>query len=418
MKKTNWLFLFASLLLLLVPVARILAVKYGNWWQVDLVAYSTVSRALFEGRNPFPNNYEVLFLDFGKAVPIVYPGQMLLFALPGFLWSDTIQILYLAVNIVVIYLLTALTLVKACGFQWRDLWIPGKKQFLYALCCFSFFFSNCAMIPMRIGQISLILTFCLYAMFWGPASRSLQTILFAIIATAKYSMLTVFAPLIFFKGHWKLCIVSFSLFVLLSLSPALCGNNLAEVYKGYWEQVAFFFQPGQVNHYDANPMMCHLGFFKITLLNHLSKAIALLPVLWLFWRERKTNYLSDTLLLLALNLTMLISYHGLQDMVFVFPLLFIRLFDFAKNRQWRLFSVTALFLLYLDLPGRIPIAVSSWIGGLPGLDSIMFMSSNPWGSHYRHVFPLTPFFTIALTLWSMYLYFYVKEPYHFEIKTK
>ncbi len=38
-----------------------------------------------------------------------------------------------------------------------------------------------------------------------------------------------------------------------------------------------------------------------------------------------------------------------------------------------------------------------------------------WAPNYKHVFPIMPFYTIALTIWSFYLYLHVKKPYRFEI---
>jgi len=413
MKKNRFYFI-ASLLLFLLPLIRIFIIKARGLWLIDFAAYSAVSRALFEGSNPFPDNCDALFCQFGGTVPIVYPGHMLLFALPGFIWGDVIQIVYLVLNVAIIYFLTGLTLIKACGYKWRDLFVPGAKQLGYALCCFCFFSSNNVMTMMRTGQIVLILALCLYCMFWGPASRCLRVLLFAFIAVTKYSVLTVFAPLLFFKRHWKLCLTAFAVFLLLSVSPILCGNNLKEVYFGYFKAVGILFQPGQVNHFDMSPQMCHLGFFKISIINHILKALVIGLVLWLFWRERKTGYFSDTLMMLALSCTMLISYHGLHDVSLLFPLFFIRLFDFARNRRWKLFCVTALFPLYLDIPGAVTLTVSSWLGKIPGVDAVVYLSNRPWGSNYMHVFPITPFFAVALALWSLYLYLHVKDPYLFK----
>ena len=412
MKKKRLYFL-ATLLLLFLPIIRVLFVKCQDIFLVDLAAYSAVSRALFEGNNPFPNHMENLFCSFGRSVPIVFPGQMLFFALPGFIWGNTVQILYLVLDVAIVYYLTALTLIRACGYSWEDIWKPGKKQFVYALCSFAFLFSSNTMVVIRTGQIVLVLALCLYGIFWGPACHWFRTLEYAFIAVAKYSVLPVFAPLLFVKGHWRLCLTAFGLFLLLSLSPVLCGNNLIEVYTGYFEAVQKLFQSGEVNHFNMSPQMCHFGFFKFSALNHILKAIAICPILWLFWCERKSEFLSDTAFLLALTLTMLISYHGLHDITLLFPLLFIRLFDFAQKRQWIFFWITFLFMFYLVIPGSVTLTISSWIGSIQGIDSLVWLSNNPWGSHFKHVFPLTPFFASALTLWSLYLYLHVKEPYHF-----
>ena len=421
MKKSSWFYLFAAILLIAAPLAKsVLDICRYELMLPDFTAYCAVSRALLEGHNPFPDHYELLFetiSSWGSTVPIVYPGQMLFFALPGFLWGSWLKIAYFALNMAVLFFLTGLTLVKACGYRWRDLLTPGRKQFLYALCCFCFLSSGCVRDGMGAGQIPLILSLCVYGLFWGPNSRVLRTFLFAFVAVAKYSLLPVFAPILFFKGYWKLCIASFCLFLLLSASPVFCGNNLIDVYTGYFDAVARTVQPGGINHYGSYPEMCHLAFFKIAFLNHALTAAAVCLVLWLFWRERGTKEISDTLLLLAFSLTMLISYHRRWDFTLVFPLFFIRLFDFARKKQWRLGAITLLFPLFLVIPSRVSVLiVPSWIGGvIPQAGSVLYLYDNVWETPYTHIFPIMPFFSMALALWSLYLYLHVKEPYLFRI---
>ena len=161
--------------------------------------------------------------------------------------------------------------------------------------------------------------------------------------------------------------------------------------------------------------MCHLGFFRIEWINTFLKVVCICFALWLFWRERKSRYLSDTLLLLAFGLTMLISYHSIQDFSIIFPLFFIRLFTFSKEKNWWCFGITALFVLFLIIPGNLLMKISSAIGGIPGMDSFIVLADRPYGQPFHHVFPIMPFYSIALVFWSSYLYFHVKEPYRFEI---
>lgn len=422
MKKSTWIYLLAAILLFLLPLIRMHSVirkESNSKWMADFAAYCTISRALVEGKNPFPDHDDLLFCkyDWGRTVPIVYPGQMPFFALPAYLWGNALKNLYLLLNVAIIYYLTGLTLVKACDYKWHDVLTPGKKQIYYLLCCLCFLASCNFLEGLIVGQIPIVLTFLLYWIFWGPASRYVQALAFAFIAVAKYSLLPVIAPLLFFKGHWKLCMTAFALFVFFSVTPIFSGNNLIEVYTEYCKAVATTLLPGSTNHYDCNPTMCHLGFFKIQMLNHLLKAIAICVVLWLFWREHKNSYVSDTLMLTGLCLTMLISYHRIYDFSLVFPLFFIRLFDFAKTRQWLSFGVTLLFPLFLNTPRTITfLMIPSCIGRLlPQAETFVYTYENLWGTHYTHVLPITPVFSIALTLWSLYLYLHVKEPYRFEI---
>ena len=93
MIKSSWFYFFAAVLLIAAPLAKsVLDICRYELMLPDFTAYCAVSRALFEGKNPFPDHYEVLFetiSSWGGTVPIVYPGQMLFFALPGFLWGQT-----------------------------------------------------------------------------------------------------------------------------------------------------------------------------------------------------------------------------------------------------------------------------------------------------------------------------------------
>lgn len=413
-KMRMMLFALSSIFVLLLPMARIVLAKLHSLYLLDFAAYCAVSRALFSGRNPFPDNMEVLMFSFGRDVPIVFPGQMLVFALPGFAWSDALQIGYIALNVLIVLFITALTLVRACGYAWKDILVPGPRQLLFAVCASLFMSSWSVMQTMRLGQIPVILALCLYGIFWLPRLSFLRPFAFALVAVAKYSVLTVFAPLLFFKGHVRLCLVAFVVFVGLALSPALCGNNLAEVYCGYSKAVVKLFEPGGVNHYGMTGITsCHLGFFRIGWLNHVMKCIAVCPVVWLLWRERKSPCISDTALMLAFSLTMLISYHSLHDYTLVFPLFIIRLFAFAKERNWRFFGVMALFPAYLITPGSIIERAASLIGRIPGVGSVIQLSNPAWNPNCRDLFPLTAMFAIALAVWSLYLYRRVGNPYLF-----
>ena len=413
-KARNALYFLGSVFLLLIPLARIVSAKWHNLYLLDFSAYCAVSRALFSGLNPYPGHMEVLMFSFGKDVPIVYPGQMLLFALPGFVWSDALQIGYLVLNVLIVLFVTALTLVRACDYRWGDFLRPGLRQFLFAVCAFAYLSSWNVLQTMRLGQIPVILALCLYSMFWLPQLKFFRPLFFAVIAVTKYSLLTVLAPLLFFKGHRKLCLVAFAIFVVLSLSPVLCGNSLVEVYQGYFEAVVKLFKPTGVNHYSQTGITsCHLGFFMSPAANLILKGIAALPILWILWREMKSSAVTDTLLLCALSLTMLVSYHSLHDYSLAFPLFFIRLFAFAKERNWRYFGVTACFPAYLMLPGSLIERVGAMIGSIPHVGSFIWLS-NPGWSKYRGIFPLTAFFAIALAIWSLHLYRRVKNPYVFK----
>lgn len=420
MKKANSIWILLSAILFLLPVCYVARnFIHSRFFLDDFCAYSVISRALFEGKNPFPDHFEVLFYwekSWGTTVPIVFPGQMLIFAVFGYLWGSLIQIVYFALNIGIVFFLLGLTLVKACGYQWRDLWMPGKKQFFYALCCFFCLLSCGTKFALKWGQIPIVLALFFYFLFWAGerASFWLRTVLFAFIAVAKYSALPVVAPLLFFKGHWKLCIASFALFVLLSISPVFCGNNLVEVYSSYSDAVAKTIQPGGINHYSTHSVgMCHLDFFISSIVVMLSKALVVVVVLWLFWRERKKTFFTDTLLLLSFSLTMLITYHRIYDIILIYPLFAIRLFDFARTKQWLLFGITFLFPLFLLLPSKaIYDMIGAWIGGIPGLGSVVYLTRNSAGSR---IFPVMALYSIALAGWSLYLYLHVKDPYRFEM---
>ena len=419
MDKRNRIWFLLSLPLFLFPVGLVVRHFFSEPFLTDLCAYSAISRALFEGNNPFPNHFDLLFYQdesWGAIIPIVYPGQMLFFVIPGYLWGRVIQFVYLALNIGIVFFLFALTLVKACGYQVRDLWTPGRKQFFYALCCFFCLMCCGTKDVLKWGQISIVLALCFYLIFWiGDRGYFwLRTVLFSFIAVAKYSLLPVAAPLLFFKGHWKLCIAAFSVFVFLSISPFFFGNDLAELYSEYLKAVAITVQPGGINHYSSHPVgMCHLDLFKSPVIVYCLKALIIGVVLWLFWREHKKDYVSDTLFLLAFSLTMLVTYHRIYDIILVYPLFAIRLFDFARTKQWSLFGITFLFPLFLCLPRLVTYdLLGSWIGRIPKLGAVVYLYEN---RIYGPVFPVMSLFSVALALWSLYLYLHVKDPYRFEL---
>ena len=415
MKREKYFYLCITIPLFLILLFWLI-IKWKYIYNLDFAAYCAISRALFEGKNPFPDHYDVLFCNYhwGETVPIVYPGQMLFFTLPSYLWSQAIQNIYILLNILIIFYIVGITLINACGYQRRNLWMPSKKQFLFVLICILYFLSWSVKASLGLGQIPIILTICLYGMFWGSASRYLRIFLFAFIAVTKYSLLPVFALLLFFKGHWKLCIAAFSVFVFLSLTPVFFGNNLIEVYSTYFQAVNTTIQPGNLNHYNNHPAdMLHLGFFKISIINTILKIFTICLILWLFWREYKIKTFSDTLMLLAFSLTMLISYHRCYDLVIIYPLFIIRLFDFYKKKQWSLFGITILFPLFLNIPESLRMKIYSLLMHIPKIDSIVY-TYDVYSTNNLY-FPILPIFSIVLSIWSLYLYLHVKEPYQFEI---
>ena len=67
----------AAAVIILLPIARIVVKKMHDWFLVDFAAYCAVSRALFDGNNPFPDRMEfvrfLLRVDSVRTdVPIVY----------------------------------------------------------------------------------------------------------------------------------------------------------------------------------------------------------------------------------------------------------------------------------------------------------------------------------------------------------
>ncbi len=428
MKRKKWFYFIFSVLLLL-PAFYVIVKQYidSYFYLGDLGAYCAISRALFEGNIPFPDHFEYLFCysHGGSVVPIVYPGQMFLFLIPAYLpdfisiiagrpdrWFRAIHLVYFFSNIVGVFFLIGLTYVKGMSWRWCDLYTPDRKQLIYALSCSLAFYSCSFKESLRWGQIPIVLAICFYCMFWGPVSFCLRTVLFALIALLKYSVLPVVAPLLFLKGHWKLCLAAFSVFLFFTISPVFCGNDLVELYTEYSNAVQLILLPGHLNHYDRVPDgMCHFAFFKIGFINYFLRALAVCVILWLFWRERKTPYLSDTLLLSAFCLTMLVSYHRIYDLVLAYPLFVIRLYDFAGKKQWSLFGITLLFPLFLCLPSSwLFVDIPACFGHIPRADSIVYLCYRIKG---LSLFPIMPFFMTALTFWSLYLYFHVKEPYRF-----
>lgn len=103
-KKNRYYFLY-SITLFLASFILIARPFYQNSYLSDFAAYCAISKALFEGNNPFPDHFEFLFCRThgGEIVPIVYPGQMLLFVIPAYFWSGFTHFVYYALNIVMFF---------------------------------------------------------------------------------------------------------------------------------------------------------------------------------------------------------------------------------------------------------------------------------------------------------------------------
>lgn len=111
--KKNWFYLLGTVVLFSVAFIKLYREYIKLPGLVDFAAYCAISRAMFEGVNPFPDHFELLFCRYrwGSTVPIVFPGQWPFFAFFGYMWGNAIQIAYYVLNIAIICFLTAWTLV-------------------------------------------------------------------------------------------------------------------------------------------------------------------------------------------------------------------------------------------------------------------------------------------------------------------
>ena len=378
---------------------------------VDFTLFFSCTYAAVRGWDFFDVN-NLIFYEWEEAL-MVMPG-LLLFFIPLLLFDIHIARL--------IYFLAGLGATIFC-YLWMfrltgllkkvDFRKPNINTILFFCGGFVLLNSSPVLMCLRNGQMT-IWVMLLLVLFSATNNRYWRTVFFGLAAVCKYSMVTFFAPLLFIKKQYFICFAAFTVFLLVSMWPALAGYNLINLYIRYAQVIMNTLNSGCNSFQLAGHDMLQFGYFLNPVANLLGKLFFTIAMLFIFWRERNKPEISLNLLMLVFCLTMLVSYHRLYDNVILVLLLVIKTNFLVIKKDWRNSFICTAFLLYYLMPVSWIFMISNYLGGnVVWLQNVFHVS--PYAQHL-HVLPVIAFSQTFLGLYILYLYLKTEDDYVFKLE--
>ncbi|MFA6101872.1 MAG: glycosyltransferase 87 family protein [Victivallaceae bacterium] len=407
----NFFYMFFICMSVFTLFRIILAFKNNSL--VDFVCYVDTATAIWNNLDPYnPHNLKNLMLIGWTSPSIIFPGTFPLSA-PFIPFSLAVaKIIHLSLSIIAAYCLVFLFFKKARMLDNFDNKRPDVKAVLILFMAFIFLNSTPVMLTFRHGQNTLFLTLFLVLCLYSPNKWS-RIILFSLTAVSKYSMLTLLAPALFLKKNYLFCIVSFLVFLLFAISPALCGNNIIALYGRYAEILQESVSSGFNTYAESGYSMLNIDFFKPNIINILAKLLFGLLGVYIILRDRRRNSFGMNFILTIMCITMLLSYHRLHDINLIMLVLLAEFYFFLLKKDKINISISIAFILFFAVPFSLVIRISHLICKLPHVGD--FFQTCHYYVNNIDVFPLPAIVFLLLTIYSLYLYFYKKEEVIFEL---
>ncbi|MCP3967880.1 MAG: DUF2029 domain-containing protein [Lentisphaerae bacterium] len=346
---------------------------------------------------------------------IVFPG-MTIFFIPFTLFNiSTGKIIYYLLSIAAAVYVFQLCFNLVGLKEKLNLKSPNAISWLWLGSFFIYINSSPTIMCLRHGQSPVWTALGIMLLFKLKNPISQATAL-GLTALMKYTMITALAPVLFFKRKFNLCITGFIIFLILSIYPLFFGLDLVEIYCEYFsvtdDNIATGFNSFAVSGYN----MIDFSFFKNSLINTVGIFTFWAILLWVIWRERKTDRFSLNLLLFLFAVTIPLSYHRLYDCGLLNALLLIKLIFLMQRRSWGHAIFCGGFIAFWLIPFSIILEISNIIGKtLPFLNKIFFFNSY---GNYNQIFPLTAIMMTALTIYLLILYIYGKTDCELRLPTK
>ena len=266
---------------------------------------------------------------------------------------------------------------------------------------------------LRHGQIAIIVSLTIFLLLI-KLRFAWKTFLLAFAAVQKFSMLLLFAPLLFIKGRYALCITAFILFIIFSATPLIFGVNLIKLYGDYINELASQVSGGFNSYSQSGYNMLHLNCFKINLFNIILKMVFGFLFIHVMYQEWRKPSFSLNLLLFTFSCSMLLSYHRVYDLPAVNAILAVKFILFIERRQYVHCAIAGGIMLIFIIPQGVFLRICSIIGKLPCSDRIFCLSDYYQG--ITNLFPILPFIMMAITVWSWFLYLKAEPDFEFEGK--
>lgn len=380
----------------------------------DYLAYADTTQSIMAGSNPYALE-NMRYRAWGEA-PIVYPGYVFFFqSIAGN--AQKFLPWYLLLSIIASFAALA-WLLKKTGFKGEPSPLRNSRGFfICSVLIFAFFNASPVLKTLRLGQSTAIIAFCLVAMLLGRRQIA-RYFFFGTAAVMKYSLLTVWAPLLFFKKYYRLCLFGLLFFILAGLYPVFFYPNIVGLIKAYLQELASQISGTGFNTYSVSGFdMLHLDFIKSSLVATSLKVTFVAAWIGLFLKERKQRRISINLLFSASCLTMLISYHRLHDVITILPFLGLLCYVFFRENKYGLLTISSFFYLYFLIPESIIFRISSFIGTkLLFLQQWIYLCSySENAEQWNNLVPINAVVMLLLTGFSYYLNACQDSPYYFKL---
>ena len=377
-------------------IARVVAIAASNPHFVDFYCFLDATGALLRGVDPHVLA-NLRYTTWNEA-PLVFPGLTFFFIPLAVMGPAIGQFIYFIANVsagIAFYGAVICASGLCTRYSPRN---PDLQTVLATLGGFLFVNSIFFTLCIRVGQVSLFVALLL-VLAVNAAREWQRTVSFGLAAVVKYSTVPVLGLQLFIvRRKFRFCAMSFVLFAVISLYPALLGHNLIDLYHSYFACMQRWIAPGAANHFaNSGQTMLSSGLLKAVP----SVAVNVL-VLGLFLAAGlyKRNRLSPRMGLYEwfaiACVTMTLEYHRTYDGVLVYPFLLLAACSMYRDRQWGHAAILGAFALFFALPGAFVDRAALLLGKLVGDNPVVYL---PAGQ-----FPLLSGVLLALTLYALFLY--------------
>ncbi len=382
---------------------------YHKEIQIDFTSFVACAYALCRGQD-FYAVENMPYYEWTDPI-IVFPG-MLLFYIPfTFMDIETARMIHfiasmVAVGFIYVWIYRLSGLLDRLNFKKPDL-----HTLLFFVGFFLFFNSSPVLMTLRHGQQPVWIMLALL-LFFTFSNRYGRTTLFGLSTILKYSMYSLFAPALWIKKQYYICLSAFVLFVVLCCYPVLFGYNLIDLYRQYVDVMVKVVGKGFCSFKISGYNMLQIDFFQMSWLNSLGKLLFAGIFCPILWKEWKKEHIGLNFILVLLCFTMLLSYHRLYDNLPIMLLLIVKTHFLVYRKDWLNVCICSVFLLFYLIPLSMIFMVSNAVGSaLPALNHYILLTRF---APYEHLLPIPSISQIILTIYAYYLY--IKTPEEFVFK--
>lgn len=405
------LFFYAGVFLLFVFCVARMHHAYVKNVGIDFTLFFSCTYAAVRGQDFFDVK-NLVFYEWEEPL-MVLPGLLLFFIPYMLLDIHSARLLYFMLGIgasvfVYVWAFKLSGLLKKVDFR-----NPNLNTLMFFASGFIFLNSSPQLMGQRNGQV-VIWVLLLLVFFFSTGNRYLRAVLFGLATVFKYSMMTFFAPLLFMKKQYFVCIAAFVVFLLVCMWPLLAGYNVIDLHLYYINVIRNTISGGCNSFELAGHDMLQFGFFRMTFLNLLGKGFFAGTMLYILWKERDKEGIGLNLLLLVFCFTMLVSYHRLYDNIIVVLLLLLKTNFLVLKKNWLNALICGGFLGFYMIPVSWVLKVADYLGtNVLWLGKIFYIS--PY-AQFPAVLPIIAWSQTALGLYLLYLYFKTEDDCTFKLE--